>query len=173
MNADLLTSCAQAILKACADAYDEVDDAPERPAELQVTHGPAVLNRDIIAVSWTLVQRAAPFPQTGIAPPHSTIVPSAEFAIECNRNGWPTANAGVGRVAFAKTEDIEAKAAQIAGDATTVFFYVTRLIAQGALFPQHPTIGKGDITLGQLRPVGPSGLNAGWRWTIQVKLTVP
>lgn len=173
MNPDAIAMMLTDLLAACEEAYDP-DDAPEIPKVRYVTFGPAVYDADQITVSWTRVYPSAPtaFPQASLSPTRNAVIPVVELVIEVARANNPPARPGVNRVPLPSGEDRAGAALLLARDATTIFGYVGGLAAEGRLFPNCPIILKGDVALGQMTPIGPSGQYSAFRWPIQAKVHV-
>lgn len=174
MNANVIPTLLDDLLAAIQDAYDQTPDSPDIPETRYVTFGPAVYATDQITVAWSSVYPSSPnsFPQASLSPSRNAVIPVVELVIECARQNAPQAQPGVNRVKLPEPEQRAAAAELLARDATTLFGYLSALAAQGTMFRSCPVICKGDIALGRLTPIGPSGTYSAFRWPIQVKAAV-
>lgn len=161
------------VLAACEDAYSAVG-APDIPARRFIAHGQPVASGEQLTVSPLGISAAHPFPLAQLRAIKTTAIGSAGIAVEVWRQCWPSAEmTSPASKNLPNPAAFTAATLTLADDATTIWGHLADLCAGGGLVPSLPSIAVAeDTSISPMVPLGPTGLLAGWRLTIAVKLSV-
>lgn len=165
-DARVLRTLATDLLDVAAAAYDNVANAPTKPARrlVRATNPPHLRCEDgILAVSTTLIG-------TDVATDVNRCARRSRvgFAVEVVRCHPTIDDAGP-----ASADDEQTAALGLLDDAWTIWSWLLDRWAAGALFASAPNIGCELVSFGDGFVVGPSGGVVGWRQPLETVVSGP